>query len=104
MSLDYAKVNEFIAENVVRIFYENRMHSLRVLRLERDILRNKNPYLFKTKDVETPEEFVRAALDAYLSSSEETMFGNLMENLAIYVCGLVFKGKKAMTKVMKSVV
>ncbi len=99
----YVKIEKFISEHVLQIFYDNRISRLKKLRLQNDILRKKNPYLFKAKNIQTAEAFVKSALDAFLISQEETMFGNLMEDLAIYVCKIAFGGKKAEQGEMKSV-
>jgi hypothetical protein len=37
---------------------------------------------------------IRAVLDAFLSSQEETLFGDFMEGVAIFVCGQVFGGER----------
>ena len=66
-------------------------------------MRRKNPYLFKAKNIQTAEELVRYILDAFLSSQEETIFGNLMEELAIFVCKKVYGGHKAEQGKFKSV-
>jgi hypothetical protein len=62
----------------------------------KDVLRRKNPYLFKAKNVLSAEMLVRALLDAYLSSQEETLFGNFMEGVAIFVCHQVFGGVRVL--------
>lgn len=48
-------------------------------------MRKKNPYLFKAKNVLTGQELVSSFLDAKLSSSEEEIFGQFLEDLAIFV-------------------
>lgn len=100
--LDYDAINDYISENVMKPFYEVRVEKLQSLSLT-TILKRKNPYLFKAKNIETSGEFIKHILDAYLSSQEETMFGNLLEKLAIFVCADVFNGKKAEEGVLKSV-
>ena len=59
-----------------------------------ELLKNKNPYLFKAKNITTSKEFVKSILDAHLSSQEETMFGNFMVGLAKFVCAEYFQGNK----------
>ncbi len=92
--LDYEKLDAFISSDVIKPFYE-----IRLLRLESAkisiIARRKNPYLFKAKNIETSGDLAKSILDAFLSSQEETIFGELMENLAIHVCSEVFGGEKA---------
>ena len=100
--LNYIEINNYITENVMKPFYEIRLEKLSKLNLN-TILKRKNPYLFKAKNIETSGEFVRYIFDAYLSSQEETMFGNLLEQLAIFVCEKTFNGKKAIEGVLKSV-
>jgi hypothetical protein len=103
MPLDYQELEAYASKYVVAKFYRRRIEKLSALQLKRDILVRKNPYLFKAKNITTSEAFVRSALDAFLSSQEETLFGNLLENLAIYICGQVFGGKKSKTKEMPSI-
>ncbi len=92
--LNYKKLNTFIVSDVIRPFYEIRFEALKVIKLK-NVAKRKNPYLFKAKNVETAGDLAKNILDAFLSSQEETIFGDLMENLAINVCKQVFKGKKA---------
>lgn len=100
--LNYEKLNIFIASDVIKPFYEIRLTRLESARLS-DISKRKNPYLFKAKNIETAGDLAKSTLDAFLSSQEETIFGDLMENLAIRVCHEVFKGKKAEEGKYKSV-
>lgn len=95
-------LESFISENVITPFYIKRSAKLKELSLE-GILKRKNPYLFKAKNIQTAEEFTRYILDAFLSSQEETIFGSLMENLAIFVCEKAFGGKKAEEGMFSSV-
>ncbi len=92
--LNYAELNAFIASDVIKPFYEIRLGRLKSAKLS-DISKRKNPYLFKAKNIETAGDLAKSILDAFLSSQEETIFGDLMENLAIHVCRKVFNGKKA---------
>ena len=92
--LNYEKLNTFIASDVIKPFYEIRLTRLESAKLS-DISKRKNPYLFKAKNIETAGDLAKSILDAFLSSQEETIFGDLMENLAIHVCREVFDGKKA---------
>ncbi|MCF2520942.1 hypothetical protein L0660_24960 [Dyadobacter sp. CY351] len=54
-----------------------------------------NPYLFKAKHVLTAEEVVRSVVDAHISSSEEGIFGEFLEGLAIFICGKVYGDRKS---------
>jgi len=50
-----------------------------------DVLKRKNLYLYKAKNIKTSDELIKSITDAYLSSQEETIFGEFLEKLAIYV-------------------
>ncbi|BCX02163.1 MAG: hypothetical protein KatS3mg053_0101 [Candidatus Roseilinea sp.] len=78
----------------IRKFHQAREERLSRLTLQNILLR-KNPYLYRAKDIQTAEPFVRNILDAYLSSQEEGMFGSFLEGLAVYVCQIVYGGRKS---------
>ena len=86
-------VRNYIEENIGS-FHEAREKGLKELKLSK-ILLQKNPYLFKAKNILTAEKFVKSLVNAYLSSQEETMFGGFLERLAIFVCKKVYGGKKS---------
>src|SRR3989344_7996901 len=92
--LNYEDLLVFISEGVITPFYDIRLQKLKKLTFS-TIMKRKNPYLFKAKNIQTAEELIRYILDAFLSSQEETIFGGLMEDLAIFACGVVFNGYKA---------
>jgi hypothetical protein len=60
-----------------------------------NVLKRKNPYLFKAKYVLTADEIVRGIVDAHISSNEETIFGDWLEGLAIFINGKVYGGRKS---------
>ena len=91
--LDLNDVVRYIEHNIGS-FHTKRLDSLQSLKL-RTILRRKNPYLFKAKNILTPHDIVKVLLDAYLSSQEETIFGDFLEQLAIFVCEKVYGGTKS---------
>lgn len=86
-------VEHFVAENIHR-FHDSRLGKLMKLKLT-DLLKKKNPYLYKAKDLNTPQEIVEAIAEAYMSSAEETMFGDWLEQLAIFVASNVYGGYKS---------
>jgi len=81
-------------ENNIGIFHEKRIQSLDKLKLSK-VLRHKNPYLFKAKYVLTAEQIIRGIVDAHISSSEEGIFGDWLEGLAIFINEKVYGGKKS---------
>lgn len=85
-------VNEFVNENIVD-FHNKRIQSLENLKLDR--LLKKNPYLFRAKNIQIASELIRGLLDAFLSSSEEKLFGDFLEDLAIFIASHTCGGHKS---------
>jgi hypothetical protein len=86
-------VVNFVEGNIGE-FHKRRAGSLQSLKLTQ-VLSRKNPYLFKAKNINDAHDLVKLILDAHLSSQEETIFGEFLEKLAIFVCGKVFRGRKS---------
>ena len=72
-------------EREIQSYYVERLESLNKLNID-NLIKKKNPYLFRIKNLNTSEIIVTELVNAHLSSSEETMFGNWMEKFAIYTC------------------
>lgn len=87
------EVTEFVSKNIGE-FHESRVNRIKDIKLK-DILQKKNPYLFKAKNLLTAEKLVESILQAYLSSSEEEIFGEFLENLAIFIAAKTLGGRKA---------
>jgi len=80
--LDPNKLENLI-KKCLNDFYERRFEKLEKLRL-RQVLKRKNPYLFKALGTEQASEIVKKILEAYISSSDETIFGNIyFEQIAL---------------------
>ncbi len=92
-SLDIEQVKKYVAENIGD-FHSRRVEKLGDLKLK-TVLKRKNPYLFKAKNILTAQELIEAIVNAYISSSEEGIFGNWLEGLAIHVANLVHGGSKS---------
>ncbi len=91
--LNLNDVLEYVEQNI-GTFHERRIQSVDSLQLSQ-VLKRKNPYLFKAKNVLTAEQIVRGIVDAHISSNEETIFGNWLEGLAIFINSKVYDGKKS---------
>lgn len=78
-------------------FHRKRLKKVDDLRLKK-VLATKNPYLFKAKNVTTASEIIEGILSAYISSGEETSFGDWLERLAIFINDSVYGGAKAAGK------
>lgn len=91
--LNLVSIEKYVEENIGE-FHNKRLKSLDKLKLNK-ILARKNPYLFKAKNVNTSEQIVRGLLDAHISSNEETIFGDWLEGLAIFINSQSFGGWKS---------
>jgi len=90
--LNLDEVREYVNENVVG-FHQQRIKSLEELDL-RELL-TKNPYLFRAKNIMAAGELITSLLDAFLSSSEEKIFGDFLEGLALFVVQKTCNGHKS---------
>lgn len=61
----------------------------------KSVLSKKNPYLFKAKYILTAQDIINSLTDAFISSQEETIFGDWLEGLAIFINSKVYKGWKS---------
>lgn len=91
--INLKEVSEYV-EKHIGVFHQKRIQSLDGLKLSQ-VLKRKNPYLFKAKYVLTAEQIIRAIVDAHISSNEETIFGDWLEGLAIFINGKVYNGYKS---------
>ena len=87
------KITNYVEKNIPQ-FHQNRIKRLKNLKLK-IVLKRKNPYLFKVKNITTAGDFVKNILEAHLSSQEETLFGGFLEGLAIFICGEIYHGSKS---------
>lgn len=92
-SVNTTELNKFVNQNIDN-FHESKAKILVGLGLK-SILAKKNPYLFKAKNIETASELVEDILNAFLSSSEEELFGAFLEELAIFISSQTSKGRKS---------
>jgi len=93
--LNLNEVVQYVEENIGD-FHKRKAENLRKLKLEQ-VLKKKNPYLFKAKNVTKGQDLVESLLKAHLSSQEESIFGKFLEGLAIFVCHEAYGGRKSST-------
>lgn len=93
----YQLYYDYLINHVLNQFYDKRFEKLGELKLT-NILKGENPYLFKAKNIQLGGDFVKSIVDAFLSSQEETIFGNLLEGFAIYICETLDGGFKSKLK------
>ncbi|MAU26556.1 MAG: cytosolic protein [Muricauda sp.] len=91
--LNLTDVTQYVEENI-GTFHQKRIERLNKLKLK-TVLKKKNPYLFKAKHLLTANEIVQGIADAYISSGEETIFGDWLEGLAIFINQKVYGGWKS---------
>jgi hypothetical protein len=84
-------------EKHIGVFHQKRIESLDRLKLSQ-VLKRKNAYLFKAKYVLTASDLVKGIVDAHISSSEEGIFGDWLEGLAIFINEKIYNGKKSSAK------
>lgn len=79
---DEKEVIEAIAR-ALETFYANLIAKIDELNIQK-IMKRKNPYLYRAKAMQNAAEIVESVLTAFVSSSEETIFGNcFFEPIAI---------------------
>lgn len=91
--LNLDEVREYVNTHIAD-FHARRLAKLEQFQL-RELLRKKNPYLFRAKNILTAGELIAGLLDASLSSSEEELFGEFLEGLAVFVAQQTSKGHKS---------
>lgn len=90
--LNLDDVRNYVNENIVD-FHQRKLKSLEELKLEK--LLKKNPYLLRAKNLITPQGLIDDLLSAFLSSSEEKLFGDFLEGLAVFVAEKTSGGHKS---------
>src|SRR5688572_3136943 len=93
--LDLKEVTRYVEDNIGD-FHGRLLDTLNELSLS-VVLFKKNPYLFKAKALTNAPDIVKSLVDAFLSSREETIFGNWLEGLAIFINYKVYSGQKSST-------
>ena len=80
--------------SALETFYGTLIEKIDGLNIQK-VMRRKNPYLYRAKAMQSANEIVDSVLTAFVSSSEETIFGNcFFEPIAIAASG----GNKALAE------
>lgn len=91
--LNLKDVLQYVEENI-GTFHSKRIAGLTGLKLKK-VLGKKNPYLYKAKYILTSQDIIKSLTDAFISSQEETIFGDWLEGLAIFINQKVYQGRKS---------
>jgi len=91
--LNLKDVTQYVEKNI-GTFHQKRIAGLNDLKLNK-VLGKKNPYLFKAKYILTAQDIIKSLTDAFISSQEETIFGDWLEGLAIFINGKIYAGRKS---------
>lgn len=92
-SYDEKEVVQAIA-TALETFYGTLIEKIDGLNIQK-VMKRKNPYLYRAKAMESAAEIVESVLTAFVSSSEETIFGNcFFEPIALAASG----GNKALAE------
>lgn len=90
---DEEEVKKAIA-SALENFYGSLINKIDAINIK-DVMKSKNPYLYRAKSMQTSADIIESILQAFVSSSEETIFGNcFFEPIAIAASG----GTKSATK------
>ena len=80
---------------LLAVLYQKRFDALHRLSLTK--LLSKNPYLYRALGLTRPSDFVEQVMIAFVSSSDETIFGNdFLEPLAIFAAQQAALASQAM--------
>jgi len=93
MAVELSDITNYVEANIDN-FHRKRIQSLDSLSLKK-VLKRKNPYLFRAKYALTAQEIIEGLVDAHISSNEETIFGDWLEGLAIFINQKVYGGRKS---------
>ncbi|MEZ4642800.1 MAG: PmeII family type II restriction endonuclease [Chloroflexota bacterium] len=91
-NLDLDDVCQYVNHHIID-FHQRKITSLEQLTLKK--LLSKNPYLFKAKHITTASQLMEGLLEAFLSSSEEKLFGDFLEGLAVFIASKTSGGHKS---------
>ena len=69
----------------------------KVSKIKPHVVIEKNPFLFRARAPVDARQLADRLVDAFLSSSEETRFGDILEGIAVAICGAAKQGRKSST-------
>lgn len=91
-TININELEEYVNVNIVG-FHSKRLSAVSKMTLN-DLI-TKNPYLFRAKNTITASQLIESTMSAFLSSSEEKVFGDFLEELAIFIASKTCNGRKS---------
>lgn len=91
--IDIEELVSFANENIDK-FHASKIAILQDLSLK-NVLQKKNPYLFKAKNLSSASDLITDVMNAFLYASEEKLFGDFLESLAIFISSESCGGEKS---------
>jgi len=91
--LNSADVYKYVEEKFIK-FYQAEVEALKEITLS-SILRDKNPYFLAFNDISIVGDLVQDTINHFLLPIEEELFGNFLEELAIFISSKTCNGRKS---------
>jgi hypothetical protein len=89
---DFLKIDNYIRIKVVRSFYSKRIQRLDKLTPEL-LLKSRNPFLSAVTGVSDIGSWLDVNINTWSASSDETILGNLLDQLSMYISRLLWNAK-----------
>ena len=91
--LDIQKVVKYVEDNIAAFHIKEQKTS--IIKAITSSKKKKILIYSKLSICKTSEQIIRGIVDAHISSNEETIFGNWLEGLAIFINSEVYRGYKS---------
>ncbi len=86
------EINTFVIEKI-KFFQKKKIHAM--LQLDMEMLIEQNPYFLVIGNINSVSKLIDDSLEAFLSSSEEKLFGDFLEELAVFIASKTTGGHKS---------
>ena len=94
MTEEQLRIIKKFAATKANEFHESRLNAMKKIKLK-DMLKRCNPYLLRVKNLVCAKDLVRELFDVRLSRSEQTIFGDSLEKIAICVRNEIYAAVKS---------
>jgi len=90
--IDLNDIQEYVGKSFIQ-YYRHQENLIRKITF--DALLRQNPYFLLTNNTASASHLIERFLDAFLSSSEEKLFGDFLEGLAVFIAEKTCSGHKS---------